>query len=532
MIGRPVGTVKSLNAMAHQHLQNKLRKADVLLRPDESDDARIYRRFSKFTKYQNDPVAFCYDVLKVEHLWEKQIEILEELNKPPHRVLCAASHAVGKSFISACYVLFTFFCFPDSITITTAPTQRQVEDVLWRQIRSLNIIDPKLFRGQHKPRLEISKTWYAMGFTPNSGDALQGIHPKSGTMTIVFDEAVGIPREIWEACNGLDNDDVRWLCIFNPTETTCQAFVEWQDPRSHWKNITISGMEHPNIEAELLGLPPIVPGAIRLNHYNDLLVKWSEPVQGTPHATDVEWPPKSGIFLRPNTLAQSRCLGQFPIVSLDTVWNAQSIDTALTAQQEVDANLPIEIGVDVARKGDDYSVICVRRGNCCLDLQRRNGLLTQELFGEIKNTVRNIAIDEGINEKSILIKVDVTGIGWGVFDMLYAENYNAIDIDFGSRAIEYDKYPNKRCELHFQAAEKAQHRQLDLTRIDKELHPFIRKQALGMQYEFDGKGRRQLESKKTTKAKLKMSPDDLDAIALAFYDEIETISVAVEYEDT
>lgn len=525
-VGRPKGTYKDFNSRARSHLTKKLKDANPLFRySNTSPEANLYRRFKGLQKYQNDPVAFCHDMLKVR-LWEKQIEVLEALNKPPHRVLCAASHAVGKSFLSACYVLFTFFCFPDSITITTAPTQRQVEDVLWRQIRDLNIIEPAVFRGSHKPRMEIAKPWYAMGFTPNSGDALQGIHPKSGTMTIIFDEAVGINREIFEACSGLDNDDVRWLCIFNPTTTACQAYSEWQS--GYWENIRISGVDHPNIFAELNGQPPPFPGAIRLKHLDELIRKWSEPVQGKSQATDLEWLPGSGEYLRPGTLAQSRCLGLFPTASLDTVWNSSSIEYALNVEQELDDEGEIEFGVDVARQGDDYSVIVVRKGKTCLDIQRRNGLLTQELAGEIKQLAEEYAKKFGINKKSILMKIDVTGIGWGVYDFLDAENYNVIDIDFGARAIENDKYPNKRCEIHFNVAEKAQDQLLDLSRIPEDLKAIVRKQALGMQFEFDEKGRRKLEAKKITKRKLKMSPDDLDAIALAFYEDIETISVTID----
>lgn len=528
-VGRSRNSYKDFGAVAHQHLLDKLKKQSALLGPTHTEQTKLYKRFESLQRYQDDPNKFCRDILKVK-LWSKQQQILDDLNHAPHRVLCSASHAVGKSFLSACYVLFTFFCFPDSITITTAPTQRQVEDVLWRQVRDLNSIAPELFRGTHKARMEISKNWYAMGFTPSTGDALQGLHPKSGTMTIIFDEAVGIPKEIWEACSGLDNDDVRWLCIFNPTKTSCQAYSEWQT--NYWSKIRISGLDHPNIAAELAGNPPIFPGAIRLTHFDEFFIKESKIVQGMPQVTDVEWPPGSGIYRRPSTIAQSRCLGLFPTTALDTVWNSESIEYTLNTEQPFDEEGPLELGVDVARGGEDYSVICTRKGKTGLDIQRRNGLATTELGDEIIAVAKYWGTELDVEPTEIPIKIDVTGMGWGVFDILYELGYNVIEVDFGSSPIEKDKYPNKRCEIHFSVADLGLNKLIDLSRIEQELKDLIRQQALGMEFSYDVKSRRVLESKKITRKRIRMSPDDLDAIALAYYDYADMLTVSTENDDS
>lgn len=526
-IGRSRSSYKDFNALAQAHLRKKLKTQSSLLLPAQDHVNKLYKRFESLQRYQTDPNKFCRDILKVK-LWGKQEQILDELNTPPHRVLCAASHAVGKSFLSACYVLFTFFCFPDSITITTAPTQRQVDDVLWRQVRDLNNVAPELFRGAHKARLEISKNWYAMGFTPSTGDALQGLHPKSGTMTIIFDEAVGISKEIWEACAGLDNDDVRWLCIFNPTKTGCQAYSEWQS--NYWSKIRISGLEHPNIVSELAGNGPIFPGAIRLTHFDEFFTKESKLVQGDRQITDVEWPPGSGIYRRPSTIAQSRCLGLFPTTALDTVWNSESIEYALNHEQSFDEAGEVEIGVDVARGGEDYSVIVTRKGKTCVDLQRRNGFTTTELAEEIESIATQWADEFDSPVKEIPIKIDVTGMGWGAYDILYDKGYSVIDVDFGSSAIEKDKFPNKRCEIHFNVADLGMEGKIDLTRVDTEYKDLIRQQALGVEFSYDSKSRRSLESKKNTRKRLKMSPDDLDAIALAYYADTDMVTTSIEDE--
>lgn len=517
-MARNVGTSRTFSKLAKNYVDEKIRQSSPLLASNSGKD-----KYRKFEKYQQEPCKFARDVLKVK-LWSKQEDILNSLTIPPYRTLCAASHAVGKSYVSAISVLWMFFCFPYSITVTTAPTNRQVSTVLWGLLRELNTIDKSVFIGTTATRMEINKRWYALGFTPSSGDALNGIHSDSGNMLVVYDEATGIDPEIWEATRGLDNDQTRWLCIFNPTSTSSQVFSEWNSPE--WKKIRISSTEHPNILAELNNQPAPYPGAIRLKHFDELLRKWSTPTQGTPTSEDLEWPPNSGKFITPGNLARSRCLGLFPTTSIDSVWNYIALQRALEKQEVNSESLEIIASLDVARGGDDYSVFGIRQGNCVLDLQRRNGLLTNELFGEMKTFLSEWSKVLGVNAKSIETRIDVTGLGGGVTDLLSADRYNIIPVDFGSRAIEDDKYANKRAELHFSVAEKALDNAVDLSRIDEELIENIKRQATGVLFEFDVKGRRILESKKATKRRLKMSPDELDAIALLYYDEISTITVS------
>ena len=511
-------TITSFSYLSKKWAADKTKEFHPLLRKGNTN-----LKYAKYEKFQDDPCKFARDVLKIK-LWSKQEDILTALTVPPYRVLCAASHAVGKSYVSAISVLWMFFCFPYSICVTTAPTNRQVSTVLWGLLRELNTIDKSVFVGTSATRMEVNKRWYALGFTPSSGDALNGIHPDSGDMLIVYDEATGIDVDIWEATRGLDNDRTRWLCIFNPTSTSAQVFNEWNS--TDWTKIRISSTEHPNIINELKGLPPPYPGAIRLKHFDELLRKWSTPVQGQPSIEDLEWPPESGKFLTPGNLARSRCLGLFPTTSIDSVWNYIAVQRAFEPKEPEPESTDIVASLDVARGGDDYSVFGIRQGKRTLDLQRRNGLLTQELFGEMKEFLNIWATNLGVNAKGIELRIDVTGLGGGVTDLLEADRYNVVPVDFGSKAIEDDKYANKRAELHFSVSEKALANEIDLSQIDYELKDFIRKQAVGVIYEYDVKGRRILENKKATKRRLKMSPDELDAIALLYYDEIATITVS------
>ena len=83
-------------------------------------------------KIRNDPVFYIEEVLK-NPLWEKQKEIVEAV-RDNHEVAIRSCHASGKSYVSGRIVHWYLNSFPNSVVITTAPTFRQVKEVLWREI--------------------------------------------------------------------------------------------------------------------------------------------------------------------------------------------------------------------------------------------------------------------------------------------------------------------------------------------------------------------------------------------------------------
>jgi len=79
-------------------------------------------------------------------------------------------------------------------------------------------------------------------------------------------------------------------------------------------------------------------------------------------------------------------------------------------------------------------------------------------------------------------------------------------------------YKNKRSELWFQTADRARTGQLSLSRLDKGTLDRLRQQALAPEYKINSQGQRELEPKDKMKERLKRSPDDMDALNLAYYD--------------
>jgi len=483
------------------------------------------RRFQKYQQYQNNPVGFAEEVLGIV-LWEKQKDMLNSLCVPPYRVFVCASHGVGKTFVAAVAVLWMGLCFPRSIVLSTAPTQQQVQDLMWRTIRVLaKDVAPDIMKGFSAPEYEIAKDWFGIGRAASSGDAFQGYHAPD--MLIVLDEAVGVPSEIWEAVHGMDNDNTRILAIMNPTDVTSHAYQEYLS--RYYETIHISGLEHPNVQAYCNGGDIVIPGAIQGLHWESLLKKWSDTVEAEyKKDTDVEFPPDSGQWYRPGALAESRLLGRWPLESGDSFFGEMHVAKLLRTyfqhpglEKTYDSSLwdtELQVGVDIARSGVDFSCISVRYQNEIIDHTRINGQDTIGLTGILIEVLHNLANEYEIDGKDIPVICDITGIGAGLYDVMASQNYNVLDLNFSQKPYDTDKYANARTELYALFATQCKDGDIMLTdEIAKEYGYIISKQLMAQQYTYTSNGKFILIPKTLMRKKTGMSPDDTDAICMACY---------------
>ena len=458
-----------------------------------------------YSKYVDDPAGYASDILHVDW-WSKQQEIARALVEHK-RVFVKASHSVGKSFLAAGLVNWFFDCFSPGVCITTAPTAQQVRDVLWKEVRVQRAGRPGLL--PKNPRLEDAPDHFAVGITAETGDAFQGRHAEN--VLIVFDEATGIGGQFWDAAEGMMTGiNAMWLVILNPTDTATRAYEECQKT-DRWHVIDISALEHPNITAELSGLPPLFPGAVSLADVLRWLVDWCTAIPAVDaRAEDIEFPPGSGAWYRPGPLAEGRMLGRWPTTGSTSVWSESRWARALTPQS-IDAAQPVEIGCDVARFGDDYTTIIARQGACVLHHETHNGWSTVETAGRLKQLCRELS---PAAPHKVLVKIDDDGVGGGVSDN--ADGYRFAGLSGANKAQEADGYPNRRSEVWFAVSERANEGNLDLSRLSPASTALLRRQAMAPTWKVDAQGRRVVEPKSDTKKRIGRSPDDMDALNLAF----------------
>src|SRR5690242_15394371 len=97
-----------------------------------SEKAR--RRDELRRSFPTDPVGYAEKVLEVTP-WEAQKEAARAILQYPHRVLVKSGHNIGKSFLAAWLINWHFDSFQPGVTISTAPTHRDVCDILWKEVR-------------------------------------------------------------------------------------------------------------------------------------------------------------------------------------------------------------------------------------------------------------------------------------------------------------------------------------------------------------------------------------------------------------
>lgn len=195
-------------------------------------------------------------------------------------------------------------------------------------------------------------------------------------------------------------------------------------------------------------------------------------------------------------------------------WNVASanqfIPLALTIEasrrkiRDIDVrNMPLILGVDVARFGDDSTVLYPRRG-------------LQSMKPEVLRGMDNMAVASRIaayiqDQSPDAVFIDGGG-GSGVIDRLRQLGYpQIIEVQFGSRAADDAHYKNRRAEMWARCKEWLElGGALQNDQVVNEL--------CIPQYEYDPVGKLKLESKSDIKARLKHSPDLADALALTFAD--------------
>lgn len=467
--------------------------------------------------YSRNPIGYCQDILGVQ-LTDKQADIARSLLEPPYKVLVRAGHNVGKSFLAACLVNWAFDSFNPGIVLTTAPTDRQVKDILWKEIRTLRVtaaVRGKLPQGTYlQPkscRMEVTPNHFAHGFTARDADRFQGQH--SAFTFIVFDEAEGIDPVFWEAAEPmLGGVRYGFLGIYNPTS---QSGPTVEAERSGKFTLhTMSCFDHPNIAKDLAGVSEgIIPSAIRLDRLRDMLESWSEPAdKDTPGAVQL-----AGKWYLPGPVAQARLLGRRPTAGFNAVFPEYLFDEAL--KRSLPLTGPLQIGVDPAWFGDDYTAIHVRKGGVSLHHESFNGQDTVRTT----DRVESLAMTWGTAFKmvdprsQVVVAVDSVGIGVGVFDQLRQRRFTrVVPVNTIKVLNERDDYPNLRSALWFGFASECKKGNVALGGLPKDVLADLRRELTAPKYEMDVRGRRVVEDKAKTKEELGRSPDNADALLLAY----------------
>lgn len=427
-------------------------------------------------------------------LWSKQQEVCNSVRD--HRFTAVRSaHGTGKSWTAAQVASSWLDAFPvgDAFVVTTAPSDKQVKAILWREIGRTHR------KYDLDGRINLDAEWYmgqelvAYGRKPadytdveQARQQFQGIHAKY--VLVILDEACGIPTWLWEATDTLvTNEHSRVLAIGNPDDPATE-FRKCFDSGSMWNQIHISAFDLPWNTGERV--PP---------ELHDLLTgeTWVRERQR-------KWGESSMLY-------KSKVLGDFPKVSEDTL-----ITPAMIQAAKHNTRLPGlgygRLGVDVARWGKDETAIYRNRGGVVAPVAVFGKTDTMETADFVAEELDKLPLD------SVPAIIDVIGLGAGVYDRLRQRGYRVIEFNSSHRALEPDKYINRRAEQWWAVRQLFEDGAIAIDGDDEDLEA----ELTAIKWRVNKTtGRIQIEDKDETSKRLGRSPDRADAFMMSTVDDGE-----------
>lgn len=417
-----------------------------------------------------------------------QGEILDDLRKhladpatrfQPYLTAVASGHGIGKSALIAMIIHWAMSTCEDCKVSITAGTGTQLAtktapevqkwfrraiNAHWWDINatSIRVKDPN-----HQAMWRADFVTWSI----QKPDAMAGAHNQGKRIVLIFDEASAIDDVIWQTVEGALTDEeteIIWIAFGNPIRNSGE-FYRAITGANRWRKRQIDSRTVEGTNKDLLD------------------------------AQAKEWGEDSDR-------CRVRIRGEFPRGGSVQFISGESVAAARKRKAEGFDRMPIILGVDVARFGDDRSVIFKRQGRYSEVVGKFYGVDTQKLGGLVQESIDKI--------KPEAVVIDGDGIGGSVFDYLKARGYERKTLlhEFhgGGTPQDADKYLNKRAEIWGSMRDWMEGGQIpdepemetDLTGPDYGYHP--------------SKGCLVLESKDDMKSRGVDSPDLGDALAMTF----------------
>jgi hypothetical protein len=301
-------------------------------------------------------------------------------------------------------------------------------------------------------------------------EAFSGLHNQGKRLIVIFDEASGIHDTIWDNTEGTFTDsdtEIFWIAFGNPTRPSGKFRECFGRNKHRWHTFQID----------------------------------SRTVEGTNHEEQARQVADHGedsyhtrIWIR----------GEFPLVGSDQFIPPADVDAARKNTVSGFEALPKILSCDVARFGDDQTVIGYRQG--------RKAVILEKLRGKDNVFVAERMIHWREQESPDALVVDGDGNGGGVVDQIKARGFGARLFEFhgGAGANEANKYLNRRSEIWGLLR--------DWLAASPQIpdDPELGDDLVGPLYSYNAKGQICLEPKDEMKERGLSSPDCGDMLAMTF----------------
>lgn len=422
--------------------------------------------------------------------WQEKLLLRIKAGLPLGRAIqeaTASGHGVGKSACVSWIIIWALVTKPDTRGVVTANTETQLKTKTWSELGKWFY----MFIGKEYFQLtatalfskdpEHERTWRIdmVPWSERNTEAFAGLHNQGRRILVVFDEASAIPDVIWETTEGAltdANTEIIWCVFGNPTRNTGR-FKE------------------------------CFPGGIFAKAWHCNQVD-SREISFTDKSQISRWIDAYG---EDSDFVRIRVRGVFPRTGEMEFISAADVEAAMAREPTTDPLAPLALGCDVARYGQNESVIWFRKGRDgkTIPAQVYRGLNTVELSVKVQDAFNSYRCDG--------IFIDGGGVGGGVVDNVRAAHLYCYDVQFGGKddvggsvfGCPGERFANKRAAMW-----GALRAWLKVGALPND--PDLRSQLTGPTYTLNIRGEIQLESKEDMMRRGVESPDRADALALTF----------------
>lgn len=450
---------------------------------------------AQVARYRELPYGACRFVEEQFHatpdFWQEEA-LIAFADPAQQRISLQAAAGVGKSAVMswcAWYFLATQCTaageHPKGLVVGI--TDANLKDNFWAEMARWRSVSPylrsaftwsdkRIFANDHPSTWFLGRrNWPKAGSADEQGATLSGLHARA--VASFIDESGGIPPTVLRAAEQALADKPRFGKIMqagNPISLDGMLYFAATKVRDQWTIIVVTNdPEDPRCSSR----------------------------------GDKDWARQQiATYGRDNNWIKSYLLGQFPDSSLNTLLGVEDVLAAMNREYDEDvyAWAQKRLGVDVARFGDDRSVIFPRQGVRAFKPVEMRVANTMQIAARVMQ-----AFDKWKPEIAL---VDDTGHwGHGCLDALHSaqpEPYHAVGINFAQKALN-PRYRNRRTAMWIDMAQWVKDGGW-LPNV-----PTLVDELITPTYTF-ANGTLQLEEKDFIKKRLGRSPDLADALALTF----------------
>lgn len=410
-----------------------------------------------------------------------------ETGYQPHRYQLEAHHALRRFSVLCCHRRWgkTFMAVntlvdaavrtnkPNARFGYVAPFLKQAKQVAWDYLRRFALKVPGTKPNESELAIDFPNGARIRLYGSDNGEAMRGLYFDG----VVIDEVADCRPETWpEIIRPALADRIGWAVFIGTPKGMNQFYDLFVAARDGFKRD----------DGELVRDPS----------WSSIMFRADETDLIDPAELEASRAIMSDAQYRQEWLCDFSAAADNALITIDAVSRA-------AARKVIEADLrgmPRVLGVDVARFGDDRSVIVKRQGFA---------MLAPQVIRDADNmTLAGLVAQEATAWGASAIFIDA-GRGEGVIDRLRQLGYAVTEVNFGGRPSSA-RYVNKRAEMWDDMRQWIH----DGGAIPND--PELKTDLCVPTYSFDQANRFKLETKDEIKARGQRSPDLADALALTF----------------